>query len=91
MKTNKTITTKMARRIIILSILVIACISASAQQIKATRSHYSTSDGLCSNVISGLAQDDYGYIWIATWNGLSRFDGYHFFNYKTGNGSGISG
>ena len=89
MKTNKTITTKMARRIIILSILVIACISASAQQIKATRSHYSTSDGLCSNVISGLAQDDYGYIWIATWNGLSRFDGYHFFNYKTGNGSGI--
>jgi ligand-binding sensor domain-containing protein len=44
---------------------------------------------LCSNVISGLDQDEFGYIWIATWNGLSRFDGYHFFNYKTGNGSGI--
>lgn len=79
----------MHKKIVILSILVLACISASAQQIRATRSHYSTEDGLCSNVISGLAQDDFGYIWIATWNGLSRFDGYHFFNYKTGNGSGI--
>ena len=36
-----------------------------------------------------MVQDDYGYIWIATWNGLSRFDGYEFYNYRTGNGSGI--
>ncbi len=80
---------KMRLKSIILSILAFACTSVSAQQIKATRTHYSTDDGLCSNVISGLDQDEFGYIWIATWNGLSRFDGYHFFNYKTGNGSGI--
>ena len=79
----------MKRYLLTISLLALIVAHASAQQIKATRAHYSTDDGLCSNVISGLAQDSYGYLWIATWNGLSRFDGYHFFNYKTGNGSGV--
>ena len=60
-----------------------------AQQLQASLSHYSTDDGLASNAIAYMTHDDYGYIWIATWNGLSRFDGYHFYNYQTGNGSHI--
>ena len=60
-----------------------------AQQIQATRHHYSTADGLASNAVAQMIQDDYGYIWLATWNGLSRFDGYNFFNYKTGAASHI--
>ena len=60
-----------------------------AQELKATLSHYSTYDGMASNAISCIKRDDYGYIWIATWNGLSRFDGYHFYNYTTGNRSGV--
>ena len=63
--------------------------SVSAQQLRATRSHFSTEDGLCSNAVSMISQDDLGFIWIATWNGLSRYDGYHFYNYKTGNSSNI--
>ena len=63
--------------------------SLSAQQLQATRMHFSTDDGLCSNSISMLTQDDLGYIWIATWNGLARFDGYNFYNYQTGAGSHI--
>lgn len=62
-----------------------------AQPLQASLSHYSTDDGLPSNAISKLTNDDYGYIWIATWNGISRFDGYHFYNYKTGIASGIRG
>ncbi len=62
-------------------------VETQAQQLQATSSHYSTEDGLCSNAIANIYQDDYGYIWIATWNGLSRYDGYNFYNYKTGNGS----
>ena len=42
-----------------------------------------------SNAVSGIYQDDLGYLWIATWNGLSRYDGYHFYNYRTGNASRI--
>ena len=63
--------------------------TASAQQIQASRLHFSTEDGLCSNAISMISQDDIGFMWLATWNGLSRFDGYEFYNYKTGNSSHI--
>ena len=73
----------------ITALLIMSCMSAIAQQLQATHAHYSTEDGLCSNAISDLTQDDYGYIWVATWNGLSRFDGYNFYNYRTGAGSHI--
>lgn len=69
--------------------LLACCINASAQLMQATRAHYSTADGLCSNAIAYITQDDYGYVWIATWNGLTRFDGYSFYNYQTGAGSHI--
>ena len=57
--------------------------------LKASLTHYDTTDGLCSNALSCFAQDDYGYLWIGTWNGLSRFDGYEFLNYPTGVASGV--
>ena len=77
-------------RILICSTLFIGMVQqADAQQIQATRSHLSAENGLVSNAVSGIYQDDLGYIWIATWNGLSRYDGYHFYNYKTGNASRI--
>ncbi len=64
---------------------------ARAQLLQASLSHYSTDDGLPSNTIAKLRSDDYGFLWMATWNGVSRFDGYHFYNYKTGIASGIRG
>ena len=70
-------------------VLMLACQTVSAQQLQASRSHFSTENGLCSNAISMINQDDLGYMWLATWNGLSRFDGYEFYNYKTGNSSHI--
>ena len=60
-----------------------------AQHLQASLSHYSTDDGLPSNAIAAMGTDDYGYVWLVTWNGVSRFDGYNFYNYKTGNGSHI--
>ena len=62
-----------------------------AQHLQASLSHYSTDDGLASNAIAYMTHDDYGYLWLATWNGISRFDGFNFYNYKTGNASGIKG
>lgn len=61
---------------------------AQENQLNANYTHYSVKDGLASNAISNIARDCYGYIWIATWNGLSRFDGLHFRNYVTGPASG---
>ena len=73
-----------------MAFIMLFCTATSrGQQLQATLSHYSTDDGLASNAIAYITQDDYGYIWMATWNGLSRFDGYDFFNYRTGAGSHI--
>lgn len=79
----------MIKKLAFLLVLFTGIQTANAQQIQATVSHFSTDDGLASNAIAGIYQDDYGFIWMATWNGLSRFDGYDFYNYKTGNSSGI--
>ena len=75
--------------LLISALMALTCQSVSAQQIQASRIHMSTEDGLCSNAISMICQDDLGFIWLATWNGLSRYDGYDFYNYKTGNSSHI--
>ncbi|MEM0992608.1 MAG: ATP-binding protein [Bacteroidota bacterium] len=43
--------------------------------------HWTTQDGLSSNWVTQIVQDDEGYIWIATQYGLNRFDGYEFTSY----------
>lgn len=35
---------------------------------------YTEKDGLCNNLVNKVIEDDKGYIWISTNNGLSRFD-----------------
>ena len=85
-KTTKRIAAKM---MLAATIFIGAANGAEAQTMSASQTHYSTDDGLCSNAVSNIIQDDYGYIWIGSWNGLSRFDGFHFFNYKTGGSSKV--
>ncbi len=78
------------KTILLLSIILTFCAQLTyAQELRASLSHYSTDEGLSSNAISDIIQDKYGYTWISTWNGLCRFDGYSFYNYPTGNRSGI--
>ncbi len=43
--------------------------------------NYTTNDGLAQNDIRTVFQDKQGFIWLGTWSGLSRFDGYGFQNY----------
>lgn len=75
--------------IICLSIIFWEAIPIQGQKLEATNVHLSTSDGLISNDISDIVQDKFGYIWIGTWSGLTRYDGFNFTNYNTGNDSGI--
>ncbi|MEX0844785.1 MAG: two-component regulator propeller domain-containing protein [Balneolaceae bacterium] len=42
---------------------------------------FSIEQGLSESVVYDLAQDDEGYIWLATGYGLNRFDGIRFQNY----------
>lgn len=39
-------------------------------------------EGLPDNSVNDLAEDKYGFIWIATWNGLARYDGKYVTTYR---------
>jgi sensor histidine kinase YesM len=47
--------------------------------------NFSISDGLPSTTINDIQQDEIGYLWLATDNGYSKFDGVNFTNYKQEN------
>src|SRR4051812_27397690 len=53
--------------------------------------HYRLSDGLASNVVNNIVQDERGFLWLATNNGLQRFDGNKFitFNSDASNATGL--
>ena len=42
----------------------------------------SKEQGLTNNYINAISQDRQGFLWIGTWNGLFRYDGYQFKSYK---------
>lgn len=48
--------------------------------------HYTTFDGLPSQVVYSIIQDSKGFIWLGTLNGLCRFDGKNFKTYTTDDG-----
>jgi diguanylate cyclase (GGDEF)-like protein/PAS domain S-box-containing protein len=43
---------------------------------------YSKSDGLVQNTVTNSLEDKNGFMWFSTFEGLSRFDGYEFKNYR---------
>ena len=45
--------------------------------------HLSVEDGLAQETVLAMAQDRDGFMWFGTQNGLSRFDGYRFVNFRT--------
>ncbi len=42
---------------------------------------FTTKDGLVNDNVRSLVTDSSGFLWIATWDGISRYDGYSFKNY----------
>lgn len=67
---------------LIISYILLGFFPAAAQGLVNVK-HYSVKDGLSQNTVQGVLQDNEGYLWMATWNGLEKFDGYSFKNYKT--------
>lgn len=73
----------MIRLLIILSCLALFK-DLPAQQI--IFKNYAMQDGLVANPVRSIFQDAKGFIWIATWQGLSKYDGHKFTNFSTTNG-----
>ncbi len=58
-----------------------AAITAQEKDIKFD--HITVDAGLPSNTVNAVIRDSRGFIWIATENGISRYDGYTFENYRS--------
>ena len=70
------------RRIVILLILQIIATGFCFGQLPHTFTHYSSEDGLSQNTVMSILQDRKGNIWLATWDGINKFNGYSFKTYK---------
>src|SRR5262245_41652865 len=53
--------------------------------------HWTTDDGLPQNAVNAIVQTRDGYLWLATFDGLARFDGLRFTVFNKGNTRGIGG
>jgi len=65
----------------LLLILLLPLIPTGAHGAEAFQ-RYNVSNGLANNVDFDVAEDKYGFVWITTRNGISRFDGSRFVTYR---------
>ena len=63
-------------------LLASACVLSAKAQGTYIPTLYNTSNGLPQQTVNATIQDKQGYMWFATSNGFSRFDGEHFTNYR---------
>ncbi|MFT3753133.1 MAG: two-component regulator propeller domain-containing protein [Paludibacter sp.] len=51
-------------------------------QVQIQFSHFSVDDGLSENNVMSMFQDKKGFMWFGTYDGLNKYDGYTFRNFK---------
>ena len=85
---NSLYVNQLCRNAVLLALLLLSGVSPD---LKAQyRSEVWTADsGLPQNIIRGLGQTPDKYLWVATLDGLARFDGVHFATFNKGNTPGI--
>jgi PAS domain S-box-containing protein len=69
---------------LVISLLFGAAGETAAEQLAIKT--YNTENGLAHNRVKRIVQDSHGFLWFCTGDGLSRFDGYQFTNYRVEDG-----
>ena len=77
----------MGKIVMLIMAAVLGLLSAAGQEVFSVR-YYDEEDGLPHGHVTQLLQDEPGFLWLATWNGLVRFDGYEFRTFKSTPGDG---
>jgi len=75
----------------IVSFLLITLTLVLGRDISLKFDKLSSEDGLSQNSIYDIIQDNQGYMWFATQDGLNRFDGYNFKIFRQDNSSTAGG
>ena len=73
------------KRLINTFLLILISLGISYSQLNpppVTFQHVSLKEGLSQSTVYDIKQDQFGYIWIATADGLNRYDGYKFVVYR---------
>ncbi|HAH52414.1 MAG TPA: hypothetical protein DCL80_14650, partial [Balneola sp.] len=68
-------------RLLILSLLMFIPFDITSQNISSNFYNYSLEEGLSQSTVYAFLEDDLGYIWIGTRDGLNRFDNNKFVTY----------
>ncbi|RRU25777.1 ATP-binding protein [Stenotrophomonas sp. 278] len=63
------------RWLLLLALVMLLPERVTAQPVPPTPRQLTVFDGLPSNTVNRMAEDGYGYLWLATNDGLARFDG----------------
>ncbi len=72
-------------QLMLLSVLFVANQAAIASETRPMAfRHLTVADGLSQSTVMDIHQDSRGYIWLATENGLDRYDGYAVHRYQSG-------
>lgn len=75
----------MFKKQIIISLFLLCCFEIAHSQTPSYY-HYTSSEGLASSTVYDITQNKDGFMWFATANGLSKFDGNRFTTYRTKDG-----
>lgn len=67
--------------LVILVVFILSVVPSIQAQPDAYFVHYGAEDGLPQHTITDILQDQNGFMWFSTWDGLCRFDGYTFTTY----------
>lgn len=65
-----------------LCLMLAVCRSGYGQSLTLDAEYYSLNEGLSDRTVTDILQSRFGFIWIATANGLNKFDGYDFTIYN---------
>ncbi len=77
----------MMRKSVVIGLLIMICLQVHAQRYTADIDNMTVDHGLPDNSVYCFYQDHFGFIWIGTHTGISRFDGYTFKHFQLSAGN----
>lgn len=79
----------MPKAFLLILLLMLCRVLPTGAQPQCTVTHYDEFSGMAQWYVTQIVQDKQDMMWFATWNGLNRYDGYEFVNFKSQKGDGV--